>query len=68
MAIYQSCENRETYYSYSCQGMFCPYCGMAPRRSPTDRRGKERLRLLRQKIEPCYLFYHVIGAEKKKKN
>jgi hypothetical protein len=43
------CRRCEVFY-YN-QNMFCPCCGMALRRSPTDKRGRERLRLLRQKIE-----------------
>jgi predicted amidophosphoribosyltransferase len=30
-------------------GMFCPCCGMQLRRSPTNKKGKERLRKSRQR-------------------
>lgn len=43
------CRRCEVYY-YN-QSMFCPCCGMALRRSPADRRGKERLRQSRHSKE-----------------
>jgi len=43
------CRRCEVYFLHG--GLFCPCCGMALRTSPTSKRDKERLRLLKLREE-----------------
>jgi hypothetical protein len=43
------CRRFEVYFY--CNGLFCPCCGMALRRSPSNKRDKERLRQLQLRRE-----------------